>query len=377
MNLDQSSTSTGCQQILDETAVLLQGFYESSSDRSKLDVLLGTYFQDDAKGNEFRSQCCFGRPGEEVSLDQFNQLCILPITQWRIRLATNGSLTTVVSPFILEPREREHFTANFATTAARNISAILHDIVKEHPDGKSILSHIPRTGGIPLSWSTHIIGVKNLSPPYILPPLAILRERIASSLQLGLERKLVQPSFKLFCAESGSLWHVIDDTLDINAIYLKACSSFPNYLEELLSRKKTTLDKLAGVSPASRYPDVEALVQDGFSRAAQRGMESQDLHLDDGSLGGTVFALHNGFLSAEWVAAYLVDTDNNLFMDDARASSLNSKERKLRIFSIAHTFDQPTWLQFGEKKMYISICLRKPRPPKRAGFPSLRMSLIF
>jgi hypothetical protein len=357
MNLDKSSTATGCQQILDETAFLLEGFYESSSNRSRLDVLLGAYFQDDAKGNEFRSQCCFGRPGEAVSLDDFNQLCILPITQWRIRLATNGSLDTVVSPSILEAAEREHFTANFAATAAGNIVAVLKDIVKEHPEGKTIISHIPRIGGIPLSWSTQIIGVKNLTPPYILPPLTILRERIVRSLELGLERKLVQPSFKLFCAESGSLWHVIDYTLDINSIYLQACSRFPKYLEELLLRKKTTLDKLAGVSPASRYPDVEAIVQDGFSRAAQRRMESKDLHLDDGSLGGTVFALHNGYLSAEWVAAYLVDTDNNLFMDDARASSLNSKERKLRIFSIAHTFDQPTWLQFGEKRnvyLYLS-----------------------
>jgi hypothetical protein len=76
-----------------------------------------------------------------------------------------------------------------------------------------------------------------------------------------------------------------------------------------------------------------------------------------GVWGGTVFALHNGFLSAKWVAAYLVDTDNNLFMDDARAFSLNSKERKLRIFLIAHTFDQPSWLQFGEKRnvyLYLS-----------------------
>jgi hypothetical protein len=86
-------------------------------------------------------------------------------------------------------------------------------------------------------------------------------------------------------------------------------------------------------------------------------MVSEDLQLSDGTLGGTVFAMHNGMLSAEWLAAYLVDTDNNLFMDDVRAKTLNDKERRLRIFSMDHTFEKPSWLQFGVKKnvyLYLS-----------------------
>jgi hypothetical protein len=70
-----------------------------------------------------------------------------------------------------------------------------------------------------------------------------------------------------------------------------------------------------------------------------------------------VFALHNQCLSAEWLASYLVDTDNNFFMDDRRAKLLNDKDRLLRVFSNYHTFQQPTWLQFGEKKnvyLYLS-----------------------
>ena len=70
--------------------------------------------------------------------------------------------------------------------------------------------------------------------------------------------------------------------------------------------------------------------------------------LQEGSLGGTVFAMHNsGFVSAERHAAYLVDTDNNYFMTDVRALVMHGKERLLRIFSSNHTYNDPTWLQFG------------------------------
>jgi hypothetical protein len=86
--------------------------------------------------------------------------------------------------------------------------------------------------------------------------------------------------------------------------------------------------------------------------------ENALLLLADGTLGGTVFARHNsGFVSVEWLSAYLVSTDNNFFMTDVRALAMNGKERILRIFSANHTYHDPTWLQFGEKKsahLYLS-----------------------
>ena len=44
-------------------------------------------------------------------------------------------------------------------------------------------------------------------------------------------------------------------------------------------------------------------------------------------------------------------------MKDERAEKLNNKDRLLRIFSTNHVFENPTWLQFGEKKnvyLYLS-----------------------
>jgi hypothetical protein len=71
-------------------------------------------------------------------------------------------------------------------------------------------------------------------------------------------------------------------------------------------------------------------------------MEVKDLLVVDGSLGGTVFALHNSYIAVKWTAAYLVDTDNNLFMEDIRAKALNGKDRLLQIFSLYHTHNAPT-----------------------------------
>jgi hypothetical protein len=50
---------------------------------------------------------------------------------------------------------------------------------------------------------------------------------------------------------------------------------------------------LAGVLPSQRYPEVEAAVNDGFARSALKGLQSVDLHLEDGMLGGMVIAMHN------------------------------------------------------------------------------------
>jgi hypothetical protein len=140
---------------------------------------------------------------------------------------------------------------------------------------------------------------------------------------------------------------------------LQCCSEFPAHLNGVLQSKNTTLDQLAGSSvPHTRHYGVEAMVQDAYDKGATKcGMEWHDLPLPDKTLGGTVFAMHNGMLSAQWIASYLVDTDNNFFMKDVRAKLLNEKERMLRVFSIDHTHDKPSWMQFGEKKkifLYLS-----------------------
>jgi hypothetical protein len=171
-------------------------------------------------------------------------------------------------------------------------------------------------------------------------------------------RKLHQPKLSLFSSESGSFWIESYDSVDLNQLFLEVCSDFPACLQKYLLDTKSTLDKLAGVEPTRCYPDVEEIIADGFARAELKGMEAKDLFLKDGSLGGTIFALHNeGFVSVEWLAAYLVDTNNNYFMSDVRAKKQNGKDRLLQIFSKNDDLEEPTWLQFGEKKnvyLYLS-----------------------
>jgi hypothetical protein len=261
------SSAARCQQILEETAILLNVFKQTASDLTSLQRLITTHFQDDVQGKEFRSFCCYGRPGESVSLDLFNELCILPNTHWYVKLSTTGPSQTIIAS-LLEPNDREKYTTNFAVTAAKNIVALLNDILKTHPSASDILSHIPHQGGIPLTWSTSLLNLNAHSSSCTLPTIPILRERIGHCLNLALVKKDVQPSFKLFCKESGSFWKSIpDDSYDAPEIYLHACSEFPLYLDALLKKKGMTLDQLAGVKTVNRYPKVEAVVREGFSRS--------------------------------------------------------------------------------------------------------------
>jgi hypothetical protein len=113
------------------------------------------------------------------------------------------------------------------------------------------------------------------------------------------------------------------------------------------------------VFPIRRHPpEVEAIVRDAFSRADLKGLESKDMLLQDGSLGGSVFAMHNSrFVSVKWLLAYLVDTDSNYFMTHVRALAMNDKENLPRICSSNYTYNEPTWLQSREKKsphLYLS-----------------------
>jgi hypothetical protein len=343
--------------ILQETLLLLRVYSKVSDDLVRLDSLLNSHFQEDAKGMDFRSLCCYGRAGENVPLPLFNQLCILPNTGWAFQLLSDGA---TIAPSALREEQTFAYLSDFAVTVAGILHVILRGVVDAHPKRQLILNFIP-TGGIPPTWFQAIIGPVYSITPFPVPSLPILRGRISHCLERALQQKpSSRRSTPFFCAESGAYWQEDNDSFDSKKFYLECCSEFPTYLEDLLIQKRTTLDKLAGLKePTNRHYDVEAMVEDAFSRATKKGMEKADLKLSDGSLGGTVFAMHNGMLSAQWVASYLVDTDNNFFMEDVRAKIMNAKERMLRIFSTDHTFKNPTWLQFGSKeKIYLYLSQR-------------------
>ncbi len=95
----------------------------------------------------------------------------------------------------------------------------------------------------------------------------------------------------------------------------------------------------------------------------------------DGSLGGTVFAIHNAHCSVEWIAAYLVDTDNQVFMEDVRAASMSEKERLLRIFFTYHSQDHPSWMQFGNSKD-VFVCLSRLASAAEQGFLKIQSCVI-
>jgi hypothetical protein len=221
------------------------------------------------------------------------------------------------------------------------------------------------TQTIPGEWKNCILGKPDRTVDLKIddvPSLEELQDRIRKSIEFSCAKKKNNPKAKFFTHESGLAWRPTtnDDTFDVEAIYMKAGSEFKDLLEKLLKDTGKTLDQLAGVYPTRRYPDVEEVVRQGFAGAKLQGMKSLDLLLDDGSIGGTVIAMHNeGFLSPEWIAAYLVDTDQNHFMVDERAQIKNNKERYLRIFSVDHDFENPTWMQFGKtNNVYLYLSQR-------------------
>jgi hypothetical protein len=322
-------TAAQCEVILNEVATLLQALWESSFDQERLNGLLSKHFQENALGKDFRSICCYGRKGLDVSLDIFNQLCILPKTQWKVRLSKNAAASQEISHSILNPADSLRFIVDSFSTASKNDGCILLDVLHCYPPSQAefLLSLIPAASGIPTTWTLAILGLKHKGSTFTLPSIPTLCERIHLSVELGRSKKLHNARYLLFCPESDSAWQSIYDSFDIDAIYLKACSDFPAYLQTFLSEKKCSLDKLAGVEPSQRYPKVEAIVEDAFTRAKLQGLVWKDLHFEDGTFVGTVMAMHNGFVSPAWLAAYLVDTDNNQFMTDVRDKAMSGKDR--------------------------------------------------
>ena len=353
-------SSIACQKILEEFAPLLSLYRSSQDVLDRLQTLITDHFQDD----DFRSYCCYGVAGRQVPLQLFNELCILPATEYNVQLSEDGP-SGALAPSKLLPDEKEKYLDDFASTACKNILSIFTEIVNFHPRKVEILGYIPEEG-LPLTWSLQIlgsilgsIGNMNLASPPRLPSLPILRKRIQLSIDMTFDAKVADKKLRFFSKVTGAMWqNSIDDAFDAKAIYLQAGSEFKNLLANLLLSTGSTFDVLAGVKTNKRYPEVEEVVRTGFKEAKLKGIHSLDLQLEDGTLGGTVIAMHNeGFLSVEWIAAYLVDTDQNHFMVDERAQKKNNKQRCLRIFSAVHDFENPTWMQFGKKKgvyLYLS-----------------------
>ena len=353
--------------ILVEALSLLEARRNAEPANTRLEHLLANHFS----RNDFRSLCCFGHKGGVVSVELFNSLCILPSTDWAIHLV-GGSASiqpafTAMSVAVLEQIK----------LLTENVIILFGDILESHPQSDLIRSNFPRGGLVPSLWVLAILGLKKHDgkSDYKPPTLDELRRRIALSLDASIVKKLDKPASQFFSQDNGFLWQKVDDSFDINKVYLSVCSEFPDRLEKLLQASGKTLDQLAGVEVAHRYPKVEALVREALSRGKKHGTESKDLKLEDGSLGGTVFAIHNAHHSVEWIAAYLVDTDNNVFMEDVRAASLAEKERLLRIFSTYHSQDHPSWVQFGNSKD-VFVYLSRLASAAEQGFLKIQSYVI-
>jgi hypothetical protein len=65
-----ATSSTQCNDVLDEVLRLVSGPVNYHS-QERLNCLLLHYFQDDKKGNAFRSMICFGTDLHVVSLENF------------------------------------------------------------------------------------------------------------------------------------------------------------------------------------------------------------------------------------------------------------------------------------------------------------------
>jgi hypothetical protein len=304
-----------------------------SSDK-RLFSLLQSCFQDDSAGSAFRSMTCFGSNDAPASFDDFDRHAIGPSTNCCHYLARPDPSTSHLFRLVAVDRRAEQ-EKNKLALAHSSVDFVFAHLVKHHPQftlTEQFLSNIPK------QWKNCILGKldrSSLRASYV-PNLDELKQRITKSLDCGLERKRTTPSSHLFCADTGKAWQNPkgNDDFDINAFCLKSCSQFPECLRNLLQEKGTALDKLAGMEPSSRHPEIKKAVHDACAAAKTRGVESHDMFLEDGTtLGGSILALHNGCLSAEWVASCLVDTDNNSFMEDCRAKALHGTERLLWVCS--------------------------------------------
>ena len=243
----------------------------------------------------FRSLCCFGRAGVDVSLEVFNQLCFLPKTKWGIKLSNSGSS---VAASTLNTEETTAFTSNFAATVFGIMHEVLRDVTAAHPKKETMLKFVPPAHGVPVSCFKAIIGPDYKDTPISIPPLSTLCDCMAHCIDHALQVKLTSPTSWFFCAQSGAYWQEANKLFDAKQLYLQCCSKFPAYLEEFLAERNTTLDKLAGLkAPSIHQYGVEAMVEEAYTCSTQTGMDYQDLQLSDAAY--SIFQSVDSWLCAE------------------------------------------------------------------------------
>jgi hypothetical protein len=180
---DYVYTNENCQSILDEAVGLLRVMRQAEPGKTRLNFLLAEHFA----SNDFRSFCCFGHEGDQVSLEQFKSLCIRPSTEWNVHLVDSSS--SVIEPafedasaFQLEQKLK---------LVSDNVSTLLGHILLTHPHAELINSYFPICGTIGSAWILAILGRKrnNSKGDFVVPPLEELRRRISLSLDAALALK--------------------------------------------------------------------------------------------------------------------------------------------------------------------------------------------
>jgi hypothetical protein len=141
-----------CGDILQETLGLLEVVKRSAPPTAHLQTLLGNHFT----SNDFRSFCCFGRSGEDVSLELFNCLCILPSTKWNVCLNSDTLGGIEASP--MDSSAALDGRLNKLVITTKNVTTLLMNVLKFHPDSEFILSLIPWDNLIPPTWTLAILG---------------------------------------------------------------------------------------------------------------------------------------------------------------------------------------------------------------------------
>jgi hypothetical protein len=285
-SITQVCTEDSCGLILDEVVTLLEDMRLAAPSLERLNFSSASHFV----RNNFRSHCCFGHSKDQVSLEQFNLLCLLPSANSTSRLDFLQDSTTIILPSFVPSHfsAANHLLKQKHQILGDNVVTLLHNVLESHPEGNFIRLHVPRTTG-PL-WSLAMLGSRiHHNKEFAVPNLEELRRRISSVLHGSVAKKRALPASELFSQVNGFLWQAPDDSFDVNEAHLQVCSAFPQRLEKLLLDSGKTLDELARVEVSHRHPKVEALVSDALARGQQRCIESVDLKLADGSL----FAIHN------------------------------------------------------------------------------------
>jgi hypothetical protein len=353
-------TRADCIAVFNETLVLAQADQVSTSGTERLELLLATHFQDNDDGAHFRSMLCYGRPNVPVTTNDFNTFLVLPLSKFQLRLHTTPSFLPIQlqklgydSTRALRLEKMKHAEASVMFM----LRYVKNQFFSNNEDVDYFLNK-----PIPERWLRCIIigkversQLQNVD----VPSLEDLELRITRSLEFSVQQKRLYPQAKFFTVESALAWQTTpSDTaekIDYDALYLKACSDFPAYLQQLLSAKDEYLDELAGVDVGHAYPEVEWRFKKMYDQAPPRRVDGINLKLgrDNKEVGGTVVALHQ-YISPKFLAYYTVDHDASCaYMKDER--SRHKKDRKIRVASLDHIDTKPIWLQFGDTDVYLYL----------------------